>query len=150
MKNEIAEQIIDSPKVSSRFSLKNFLLGLYSKYKQQYRYILVSAFGQAYNFLGMFVLVHFLKVNETLSFILVYGFGYIWGYLLTVRYVFSHAHSNVKLLKYILHTVFFLAVGSLLFHGLVLIHINYMIATFLTIVLLFPVRFIVYKLLVFK
>lgn len=133
-----------------RLALGNYRREFKNIYLKYYRYIVVSIGMYLYIFIAMYLLVDRLGFDATPAFILVYLIAYFLDYLLTLRYVFDKDHGWKEVAKFILHILFFLGCGSLLFRGLVSINAHYLVATFLTALTLMPLRFLAHKFLVFR
>jgi putative flippase GtrA len=100
-------------------------------------------------FSAMYILVDLLKIDKALAFVVTYFFAYIATYLINLNYLFYEDHSWHIVAKFIIHIIFFLGSGSLLFKLLTDLGLHYLIATFLTALALLPLRFIAQKYFVF-
>jgi hypothetical protein len=99
---------------------------------------------------SMYVLVEWIKIEKVLSYVVVYFCAYLAEYLLTVLMVFQTSHNWKKAMKFIIHTVSFLAMGTLLFRTMLYFQINYLIVTFAVAILLLPFRFLSNKYIVYR
>jgi len=133
---------IISRKVSMQYS------AMLKKYQPHYRYAIVSLLMYGYIFGAMFILVRILQVSETWSYLITYIFAYAMDYFLTLKYVFSESHHWMKVVKFLMHVIFFLTLGTLVFNALAATGIHYLLATALTIILTFPLKIIGYRLVV--
>lgn len=113
------------------------------------RYFSVSALAYVFIMVGMYVLVDVLNIAKVASYLLVYATSYVVEYLMTLSFVFRKTHHWLKIIKLIIHTLVFLALGALVFDGLIKIDINYLVATLLTAIILLPVRFLSNRYLVY-
>lgn len=123
---------------------KNSDFGLVAKYILASAGVYVAVFALMYIFTDLF------KINPKVSFFVVYGLAYVSGYLLDLKVVFLKDHSWGKVIKYLLHIGFFFTLGNLLFSFFINVQIYYIVATVLTIGLLFPLRFFAYKYFVYR
>ncbi len=114
------------------------------------RYFSVSIGVYVFILGSMYVLVEWFKVGKIVSYVLVYICAYLAEYVLTLLMVFRSSHHWQKVMKFILHSVFFLLMGTLLFRIMIYFDINYLIATFTVAILLLPFRFLSNKYLVYR
>ena len=117
---------------------------------QGIKYILISLIGYGYVFISLYILVTIFKINESISFMIVYGISYLMLYTLQLRLLFKTTHSNSKLIKFCLSLVFFYVLANILYNTFNYFEINYLISTFITILILTPLRFIISKFYVYK
>lgn len=115
-----------------------------------FRYILISILSYGFVFSGLIVLVSFFKINKTYSFLIVYGINYIFLYMVQLRYLFKTNHNKYKLIRFISFIIFFYLCANFLYNIGLHLHINYLICTGLTVIILMPLRIITSKLFVFK
>jgi putative flippase GtrA len=113
-------------------------------------YTLVSIFAYGLVFGLMIFFVDLLKINHQSSFFLTYLIAYIFDYIATYKLVFKKTHSNKQLLKYILYLLSFLFLVNAIFYFVQYINSHYLIETFVTMIILFPLRFLALRYLVFK
>jgi putative flippase GtrA len=113
------------------------------------KYIFVSIGGYFYVLILMYVFIDLLRLNKSLSYFFVYLFAYIFDYLLTLKYVFQKEHKKSILLRYGLYLVSFFIINNLLYNTLIYFNIYYMLSTILVILILFPLRFLTMKLIIF-
>jgi len=114
-----------------------------------FKYALVSFFSYGFVFLGLFVFIDLLKINKSVSFFIVYLLAYAMLYFVQLKYLFQQEHDHGKLVKFLLHIGFFFVCNNLLFNLLVWIGFHYILATVINIAILFPLRYLSSKLLVF-
>lgn len=119
-------------------------------FKQLIKYINISIIGYGFVFVSLYVLVDLLKVNKSISFMIVYGVSYILLYSVQLKYLFNTTHNKYKLIRFCISIISFYALANLLFNIGVYLKINYLISTVLTVILLMPLRFLVSKFIVFK
>lgn len=114
------------------------------------RYILISLFSYSVVFLGLFLLVDILNWSETISFLIVYGFTYVYLYLVQLKFLFKTKHNISKLLRFYFSVLCFYLIANLLFNLGLKLNIHYLVSSIFSIVILMPFRLIVSKLFVFK
>jgi putative flippase GtrA len=117
---------------------------------QVINYIIISLFGYGFVFVSLYILVDTLKINKSIAFMIVYGISYLMLYTLQLRLLFKTKHSNSKLIKFCLSLIFFYALANVLYNTFNYFEINYLISTFITILILTPLRFIISKFYVYK
>ncbi|WP_416234907.1 GtrA family protein [Mesoflavibacter profundi] len=118
--------------------------------KQGYKYIFVSVLSYLYVFVSLYLLVDVFGWDKQISFLLVYGVAYLMLYAIQLKFIFLGQHSKKKFIKYcVVIITFYLAANGIYYIGLQL-NFNYLISTLLTICVLMPLRFIVYKYVVYK
>lgn len=100
-------------------------------------------------FFVMYIAVDIIGVSEMPAYVTTYTFAYFADYLINLRYLFYRDHSWPTVVKYVFQILFFLGCGSFIFKMLITINIHYLVATLLTAILLFPLRFLAYKFIVF-
>lgn len=119
-------------------------------HSQVTKYIFISLFGYGFVFISLYILVEILKTNKSIAFMIVYGVLYLMLYTLQLRLLFKTTHSNRKLIKFCLSLVFFYLLANLLYNTFNYFEINYLISTFITVLILTPFRFIISKFYVYK
>jgi putative flippase GtrA len=119
-------------------------------HSQVIKYIFISLFGYSFVFLSLYILVEILKTNKSIAFMIVYGVLYLMLYTLQLRLLFKTTHSNSKLIKFCLSLVFFYLLANVLYNTFNYFEINYLISTFITVLILTPFRFIISKFYVYK
>jgi putative flippase GtrA len=117
---------------------------------QVINYIIISLFGYGFVFVSLYIFVDILKINKSIAFMIVYGISYLMLYTLQLRLLFKTTHSNSKLIKFCLSLVFFYLLANVLYNTFNYFEINYLISTFITILILTPLRFIISKFYVYK
>ncbi len=118
--------------------------------KQGYRYILISVISYVYVFLSLYVLVDVLLWAKQLSFIIVYGIAYVLLYTIQLKYLFYKNHNKKKFIKYCITILSFYLLANLLYYIGLKMEINYLVTTVFTILILMPLRFLIYKFFVYK
>jgi hypothetical protein len=114
------------------------------------KYILISLISYLYVFLFLYFLIDELKLGKQLSFILVYGTAYLFLYSVQLKYLFFKKHNIRKFLRY-LGSILLFYISANLFYNLGLhLKLHYLLSTALTIIILMPLRLIVYTLFVYK
>lgn len=119
-------------------------------FRQLIKYIFISIIGYGFVFVSLYVLVDFLEINKSISFMIVYGVSYILLYSVQLKYLFNATHNKYKLIRFCISIISFYALANLLFNIGVYFKINYLISTLLTVIILMPLRFLVSKFVVFK
>lgn len=114
------------------------------------RYVLISLLSYLYVFGMLYLLVDTWNFNKTISFLIVYGFIYLFLYAIQLKYLFQTQHKSKKLIKFIFSILFFYILSNLFFNLFLYLQVNYLLATVLTIALLFPVRFLVLRNIVYR
>lgn len=117
---------------------------------QVIKYIFISLFGYSFVFISLYILVDNLKTNKSIAFMIVYGVLYLMLYTLQLRLLFKTTHSNSKLIKFCLSLVLFYLLANVLYNTFNYFEINYLISTFITVLILTPFRFIISKFYVYK
>lgn len=129
--------------------LKSFIHKSQNK-TQIKRYVLISLFSYIYIFGMLYLMIDIWKFNKTLSFLLVYGFAYLFLYTVQLKYLFNTQHKNNKLFKFILSILLFYIMSNVFYNLFLFLNINYLVATVFTILLLFPIRFLVLRNIVYR
>lgn len=114
------------------------------------RYILISLISYSIVFIGLYILVDVLNAGKTISFMLVYGFTYIYLYVVQLKFLFKTKHNTFKLIRFYLSVLFFYIVANILFNTALKLNVHYLLSSIISIVILMPFRLIVSKLFVFK
>lgn len=118
--------------------------------EQIVRYIGISIFSYGFVFISLYILVDVFQVDESLSFLLVYGVAYLLLYSIQLKFLFKTSHEKRKLIKFILSLLLFYIISNLLYNLFLYVNVNYLISTALTIVILAPLRFLTSKYYVYK
>lgn len=114
------------------------------------RYILISILSYLYTFSALFFFIEELNLNQRISFIIVYGIAYILLYGIQLKYLFHKRHDSQKLVRYIASIILFYFSANVIYNLGLFLGAHYLIATALTIIILMPLRLIVFSLLVYK
>ena len=114
------------------------------------RYFSVSIFIYLFVLTSMYLLVNELGVDKTVSYVIVYFLAYLADYSMTLKLVFRSDHHWLKVIKFIFNTAMFLALGTAIFHFMIIAKINYLIATIAVAAILLPFRFISNKYFVYR
>jgi len=120
------------------------------KIKELFGYILIAAFNYPILFGLMFMFKNYFLLKDQLCFFFSYLIAYLIAYILQTK-LFKSGHKNRIAVKYLLQIVIFFSIGNLLFfifNGKM--DINYLWSTLAVICLLFPLRFLFSKFVVFK
>lgn len=114
------------------------------------KYCLISVFGYLYICGGIYLLVDMFSFDELMAYIAVYFTVYSFTYFINMRMLFHVRHKPFMLAKYLAHILFFFALSSFLYAVLLRLGIQYIAAVILVVGILFPLRFISFKFLVFR
>lgn len=114
------------------------------------RYVGVSIFGYLTVFILMYLLVGGLKLNPQVAYFFTYFVVYVIDYTATLLLVFRKNHDQEKVKRYLAFLVVFFILNNLLFRSFTILGLNYIVAVVGVMVLLFPLKFISSKLVVFK
>jgi putative flippase GtrA len=114
------------------------------------KYLGVSVAMYVSIFLVMYLAVDIIGVSEMKAYVATYAFAYIADYLINLRYLFNRDHSWPTVIKYIVHILFFLGFGSIIFKMITLANIHYLIATLMSAIALLPLRYLAHKFVVFR
>lgn len=117
---------------------------------QLIRYVLISCIGYTFVFSGLYLLIDVMHIHKSIAFMIIYGLSYLLLYILQLQFLFKTKHTRDKLIRFCISILAFYMLANLLFNIGVYLDLNYLIATVLTIGILFPIRFIVSKFVVFK
>lgn len=114
------------------------------------RYFSVSAGIYVFILLGLYLLIDWLQVDKIVSYILIYLSAYVTEYVVTLTLVFRKDHAWQKMAKFAVNTFSFLAIGTVLFKGLLSFQVNYLLATLGVAIILLPLRFLSNRYFVYK
>lgn len=114
------------------------------------KYILLSLVSYGFVFVGIIFLVEFSGISETMSFIIIYAINYLFLYIAQNKYLFKTKHDPSKLIRFIIYLVVFYILAIILFNTGTKLGLQYLITTALTIIILFPLRLLILKKVVYK
>jgi len=114
------------------------------------KYILLSLVSYGFVFVGIIFLVEFSGISETMSFIIIYAINYLFLYIAQNKYLFKTKHDPNKLIRFIIYLVVFYILAIILFNTGTKLGLQYLITTALTIIILFPLRLLILKKVVYK
>ena len=114
------------------------------------KYLGVSVAMYISIFLMMYIAIDIIGVSKINAYVVAYAFAYVADYLINLHYLFNNDHSWLKFLKYLIHIIFFITLGSIIFNFLLLINMHYLMATLMSAAAIFPFRFLAHKFLVFN
>jgi len=114
------------------------------------KYVLISIFSYGFVFSGLIILVDFFNTSKTIAFVVIYAINYLFLYFIQLKYLFNTKHHKYKLFRFIAFILIFYICANLIYNLGLLLHVNYLISTALTIVILMPFRIVTSKLIVFK
>ncbi len=114
------------------------------------KYLLISVIGYTLIFFGLYFFIDILNFSKTVSFIIIYAINYIIIYNIQLNYLFKTKHESKKLIKFIIYLLTFYLLANFLFNVFLKIGFLYLISTALTIIILFPLRLLILKKVVYK
>lgn len=114
------------------------------------KYSIISLISYAFVFGGLLFMVEILKINKSISFVIVYAINYLFLYYFQSKYLFKSKHNLFKLLKFLIYLFSFYIIANLLFNLGLKLGIHYLVSTLLSILLLFPLRLITLKKIVYR
>ena len=114
------------------------------------RYLSVSASVYFFILIGMYLLVDVLRAGKVASYVFIYLLAYVAEYVMTLTLVFRSAHHVLKVVKFVVNTAAFLALGTLLFKVLIGAGVNYLVGTVGVAAILLPFRFVANKYFVYR
>ncbi len=114
------------------------------------KYILLSLVSYSFVFVGIIFLVEFSGISETMSFIIIYAINYLFLYIAQNKYLFKTKHDPNKLIRFIIYLVVFYILAIILFNTGTKLGLQYLITTALTIIILFPLRLLILKKVIYK
>lgn len=123
---------------------------LNSKFAQISKYILASVLMYIAVSGFLFLAVSVLNLPEVASYVVIYLVAYIIDYIINLKYIFSSKHNSWMILRYSSHVGFFYLINIGLFKLLLSFEVNYMLATWGIVILLFPLRYLSYKFFVYR
>lgn len=114
------------------------------------RYIVISLISYGFVFSSLYLLIDIFHINKTLAFIITYGIAYIFLYKVQLTHLFKTAHDSYKLIRFCVALLFFYICANLLYNLGLYLGFHYLVSTILTSAILMPLRFIVFKIFVYK
>lgn len=132
--------------------MKNSLKKIFSVINKKLvsKYVFISLLSYVYVFVSLYLLIDVFSFDKKISFILVYGIAYLILYRVQLKFLFSKNHDNNKLLRYCFSILFFYISANILYNLGIYLDINYLLSTALTILILMPLRLLVYTFFVYK
>lgn len=119
--------------------------------KQLLKYGVSAVVSYILIFVSIYIFVDVLKWNASISFATVYAIAYVVMFYVYIQKIFMIEYDKGTVFRYILHLVTFYFFNNLLFNLIYgYLGTNYFVAVLLNISILFPLRFISSKKLVFK
>ena len=118
--------------------------------RETLRYIFVSISSYLLMLALMILFVDVVCLKSAYSFLVSYAILYIYDYISSLRYVFNKRHNTFKILLYICYLVVFYVIGNMTYIVLNKLDINYLIQTFLAMILTFPLKYLSLKHIVFR
>jgi hypothetical protein len=129
--------------------MKKNILGKEKK-KLALKYILLSLLSYGFVFAGIIFFIEVLGISKNISFALIYAINYLCLYTAQNKYLFKTKHDSSKLIRFIIYLVFFYLLAIFLFTLGTKIGLQYLLATGTTILILFPLRLLILKKVVYK
>jgi hypothetical protein len=114
------------------------------------KYIIISIIGYSIIFFGLYVFVDILNFSKSISFLVIYAFNYSFLYLVQLIYLFKKKHKPTTLIRFLVYILSFYLLVNILFNILTYFDIQYLISTAITVIILFPLRLLVLKKVVYK
>ena len=114
------------------------------------KYIFLSLVSYGFVFAGIIFLIEVLSISKTISFVIIYAINYLLLYTAQNKYLFKTKHNHKKLIRFIIYLVIFYLLAIFLFTIGTKIGLQYLLATGATILILFPLRLLVLKKVVYK
>jgi putative flippase GtrA len=114
------------------------------------KYILVSLLSYGFVFSGLILFVDVFNINKSIAFIVIYAVNYLFLYIIQLKYLFKTKHRKNKLIRFISSILFFYFLANIFYNIGLKLELNYLLATSITIVILFPFRLVTSKFIVFK
>ena len=114
------------------------------------KYIVISLFSYAFVFVGLFLCIDFLKLNQGLSFIIIYGIAYLLLYGVQLKFLFYKNHDSIKLIRFVLSIIFFYLAANFIYIVGLKVGLHYFLSSAIAIFVLMPLRFLIYNFYVYK
>jgi len=114
------------------------------------RYVLVSAQSYIFILLFIYIFVDYFNVNKRISYLFIYGLNFLIVFFLNSKFVFKSKADYKTVLRYIFFLFFVYCMSYSLFELFLFVNLDYLIATFLSMAIGFPIKFFVSKKIVFK
>lgn len=115
-----------------------------------FKYVFISIISYGFVFTSLIILVDVFNTNKTLAFIMVYFINYLFLYAIQLKYLFKTYHQSKKLIRFVCFILFFYLLSNIIYNIGLILNINYLLSTGLTIVILMPFRLVVSKNFVYK
>lgn len=128
----------------------NNLIELSKKYSKFIKYGLVSLVSYILIIVSIYLLVDILKIKPQISYALVYLFVYIYSYVASIKFVFEVDHNNKKITKFIIATILFWFVGTVLYSILIQFSVHHLVAVIINAIIFMPIKYLVNKNIVYK
>ncbi|SHG44933.1 hypothetical protein SAMN05444483_11269 [Salegentibacter echinorum] len=123
---------------------------LFSNKKLFLKYLFISLISYLYTFSSLFFLIEKLNISKELTFAIVYGSAYLILYGVQLRFLFFKKHDSYKFFRYLGSIIFFYVNANLFYNIGLRLNLHYLLSTVLTIVILMPLRLMIYTLYVYK
>jgi putative flippase GtrA len=114
------------------------------------KYICVSIGGYISLFIILYALIDLAHVNKRVAYFLVYAVFYFINYILNLSYIFKSRHSNKKAMKYMIYILIFFTLNNAIYNTILFTGISYKYAVIITMGILFPLRFLSSKFIIYK
>jgi hypothetical protein len=130
--------------------MRNFFDGSRSRALQFIRYVAMSCAMYVGVSALLFCAISLLSLPAIESYVVIYFFAYLVDYVTNLRFIFVTNQTTWMPARYLLHVGLFYLASIYFFRLLLSAEINYMAATWVVVILMFPARFFSYKYFVYK
>ncbi|NSL53759.1 GtrA family protein [Uliginosibacterium aquaticum] len=113
-----------------------------------YAFVSLLAYGLVFGL--MYFFVDLVGIGEPAAFFFTYAIAYFFDYIMNLRVVFRREHAGHRLVKYIIYLVVFFILANAIFYIANNFNLHYLWGTFLTLAVLFPLRFCALRYVVFR
>lgn len=114
------------------------------------RYISISILGYSLLSFLMLVFVDIFNISKTISFGISYFILLLLDYMLNIHFVFKTKHNNRMIAKYVLYLISSQIINTWFYSFLISLNINYFLCSYITMLSLFPLKFLASKYFVYK
>lgn len=115
-----------------------------------FKYLAISTVSYLYTFVLLYLLIDEFLISTVASFSIVYGTAYLFLYGVQLKYLFSKKHDSAKLFRYLISILLFYISANIFYNLGLYFGLHYLISTAFTIIILMPLRLIVYTQFVYK
>lgn len=114
------------------------------------KYITISLGSYLLVFSLLYLFIDVFLVDKSIAFLIAYGLNYLFLYYFQLHFLFGKNHNSKRLIRFVIYILIFYLLANVIFSIGLMLDFNYFLATAITIMILFPIRFIVSKIYVFK